>query len=285
MPWGRVDDTYYDHPKLEELAGTSQWPDRLAAAGLNALAWSWCNRFLTDGKVPRATVAKLAGHLIAAEAAVALADQMVAVGLWEASAGGYEIHDFLQYNDSREQVLARRAKEAARKAAYRSGKRPNGSPDGTSSVDAHRVPLSVPPGHDAPVPPLSRAESQRVSRDSSRAGIPTRPDPTRPNESLPERIVARPSRRRADVQALLDRGFKRVTKPQRAVLDEVLARHDVTGAEFAAQAIRATPADRDPLEAVMTADRMWQASQRRQADADEAAAAADRISWLEGPST
>lgn len=81
---------------------------------------------------------------------------------------------------------------------------------------------------------------------------------------------------RADIAALHDRGWKRVTKKQRAVLDEVLERHDVTGPEFAAAAIRATPADRDPLESVMAADRMWQDAQRRAADADETAWAATK---------
>ena len=51
------------------------------------------------------------------------------------------------------------------------------------------------------------------------------------------------------------------------MLDEVLARHDVTGPAFAAEAIRMTPPDADPLTAVMDADRRWQAAQRAQADA------------------
>lgn len=261
MPWGRVDDTYYDHPKLEELEDAHEWPDRLAGAGLNSLAWSWCNRFLTDGKVPRATVTKLGGT-------VELADQLVRVGLWEGVAGGYQIHDFLVYNDSREQVLARREKEAQRKANYRAGRRPSGTTTGTPSVDDAPVPSVVPASVPAGQPDVSRAESRRVSRDSTRARIPTRPVPSRPTESL--RRESRATSDRPDVDALRDRGWKRVTAKQRAVLDEVLARHDVTGPTFAAEVIRATPADADPLEAVMTADRMWQDSQRRKADADEA---------------
>lgn len=81
---------------------------------------------------------------------------------------------------------------------------------------------------------------------------------------------------RADIAALLERGWKRVTKAQRRVLDELLERHDVTGPAFAAEVIRATPADKDPLEAVMAADRLWQDAQRRKADADEAAWAATK---------
>lgn len=74
---------------------------------------------------------------------------------------------------------------------------------------------------------------------------------------------------RDDIAALLERGWRKVTKAQRRVLDEVLARHDVTGPAFAAEAIRMTPPDADPLAAVMDADRRWQAAQRAQADAAE----------------
>lgn len=174
MPWGRIDDTYYDHPKLELLTGDGEWPDRLAAAGLNALAWSWCNRFLTDGHVPTRTVAKLGGTL-------ELAALLVGVGLWEEAPHGFQIHDFLTYNDSREQVLERRAKEAKRKAEWRLSHRdknratgtdddgPAGTPNGSGPNVPPSVPPSVPLGHSI------------VSRDSTRANPdPTRPDPTRP---------------------------------------------------------------------------------------------------------
>lgn len=287
MPWGRVDDTYYDHPKLDELEDAHEWPDRLAGAGLNSLAWSWCNRFLTDGKVPRATVAKLGGT-------IELADQLVRVGLWESVSGGYQIHDFLVYNDSAEDVRKRRADEAARKAKWRAGKRPTGTDTGTPSADDDAVPAgvppSVPPGHrrngqsvPVVVPPGVPGFHARATRSAN--PDPSRPDPSRPTESLSRENRGRADR--ADVQALRDRGWKRVTAKQRAVLDEVLGRHDVTGPAFAAEVIRATPADKDPLEAVMAADRLWQESRRRQADADEAASAAQKgddagPAWLTG---
>lgn len=277
MPWGRVDDTWYDHPKLEDLDESREWPDRLAAAGLNSLAWSWCNRFLTDGKIPRATVTKLGGT-------IELADMLARVGLWETVPGGYQIHDFLVYNDSAEQVRARRATEAARKAEWRAKKRPGGTTNGTASVDDDPVPPSVPAGHDVPpghgadlshrdianvppsVPPSVPGFHARASRSAN-------PDPTRPVPSRPTESLTRESRAtvRADVQALRDRGWKRVTAKQRAVLDEVLARHDVTGPTFAAEVIRATAPDADPLTAVMEADRLWQTSQRTRTAADEAA--------------
>ena len=139
---------------------------------------------------------------------------------------------------------------------------------------SHRDNGDVPPS----VPRDSRA------RVRSANPVPSRPVPSRPTESLSRESRAKPGER-ADVQALRDRGWKRVTAKQRAVLDEVLARHDVTGPAFAAEVIRLTPADADPLDAVMAADRMWQASQRKKADAEEAAARQAKVdeqgpAWL-----
>lgn len=108
------------------------------------------------------------------------------------------------------------------------------------------------------------ADDQLSSLDEDK----TRIDETR--ISLRRESRARP---RVDVDALLERpGWTKVTRAQRRVLDEILTRHDVTGPEFAAEVIRATPPDQDPLEAVMAADRMWQETQRRRADAEEAKA-------------
>jgi len=190
MPWGRLDDSLYDHPKLDHLPGEHAWPDRLAAVGLDCLAISWCNRFLTDGHVPRNRVEKLGGT-------IELADLLVTAGLWEPASGGYQIHDFLVYNDSRAQIIERREKEARRKADWRAtkaeGKRPAGSPTGTpngSSDDVPGgVPPSVPPGQvDNPVD-MSRDVSRRPSRDSSRANpparIPSRPVPSESRERAP----------------------------------------------------------------------------------------------------
>lgn len=96
MPWGRLDDSLYDHPKLDKLGR-----HRLACIGLNTLAQSWCNRWLTDGAVPSDRVPRLGGT-------IAQADLLVAAGLWERTDDGYRIHDFLDYNDSREMVLEKR---------------------------------------------------------------------------------------------------------------------------------------------------------------------------------
>lgn len=268
MPWGRLDDSLYDHPKVERLPVDV----RLAGVGLWARAISWCNRFLTDGHVPRGRIERLDGSL-------ELADQLVAAGLFEEAATGYQVHDFLEFNDSRADVMERREKEAARQREWRKNKA-----KGRNGV-SHAVTPSV--GEADVTGVVTPSVTPLVTRFPARASRSANPGPARPgpvDESLErEDSDARPRRRRADVQALHDRGWKRVTKDQRRILDEILERHDVTGPEFAAAAIRATPDDKDPLEAVMAADRMWQAAQRRQADADDERARRADPAWLREP--
>jgi hypothetical protein len=76
---------------------------------------------------------------------------------------------------------------------------------------------------------------------------------------------------RTDVAALLDRGWKQVTPRQRAVLDEVLDHHTDARPEWAAAIIRSTPAEQDPLAAVMTAERERQRAERERVDREDAA--------------
>lgn len=160
MPWGRLDDSLYDHPKLDELGS-----QRLPAIGLWTLCISWSNRYLTDGHVPGGRIVGLGGTK-------ALAERLVSAGLFEVVDGGFQIHDFLEFNDSREEVIARRATDREKKRRQRqlgsvsAGREvdngrysPRESPEDTHR-DTHR---------DAPV------ESPRGVRKESPA---TRPDPS-----------------------------------------------------------------------------------------------------------
>jgi hypothetical protein len=98
MAWGRIDDTFYDHPKVDELGRY-----RLPCVGLYVLALSYSNRYLTDGFIPFERVRKLGGTKF-------LAERLVRVGLWDLLVDGYRIHDFLDYNDSGDSVRKRRAR-------------------------------------------------------------------------------------------------------------------------------------------------------------------------------
>ncbi len=165
MPWGRIDDSLYDHPKLDALGR-----NRLACVGLNTLAQSWCNRWLTDGHVPADRVRKLGGT-------VALAETLVTAGMWERTDGGYQIHDFLDYNDSREEVTAQRAAARERMREHRRNR--NGSSD---DVPANLAGSS----DDVPVP---RGRPRAPAPQRSRP-VPSRPYPVPSEEGAREADVA-----------------------------------------------------------------------------------------------
>lgn len=103
MAWVRLDDSIWDHPKL---IGAS-----LAVRGLHASAICWCNRYLTDGFV--------ADGFVTRENATAEAEALVAGEAWDRVEGGYMIHDYLEYQPSREKVLGDREAESNRKREAR----------------------------------------------------------------------------------------------------------------------------------------------------------------------
>lgn len=129
MPWVKLDDHFPDHPKI-------------AAAGPLAMAWHvaaicYCARYLTDGFIPTRAARSLLDLTGCAEVDGYTGDdvepdtliaRLVRSGAWHEVEGGYEVHDYLVYNPSREQVEAERKKAADRMAkGRRSGKRSGGS--------------------------------------------------------------------------------------------------------------------------------------------------------------
>ncbi len=133
MPWVKIDDHFDEHPKLSQI-GPLGWGIWLAGI-------AYCNRNLTDGFIPWSNARRLAsfeiveddgklwelsrssgyaGETIDADWVIGL---LVEAGLWEevhngrGRIDGYRIHDYDQYQPTKEQVLAEResAKERMRK--------------------------------------------------------------------------------------------------------------------------------------------------------------------------
>ena len=99
MTWAKICDTLHGHPKAADAG--------LEAMGLWALALSHCAAYSTNGRVKRTAAARLAGDEATLDR---LAAKLVDAGLWEvAPDGGWLVHDYLEYNPSREAVLAERA--------------------------------------------------------------------------------------------------------------------------------------------------------------------------------
>jgi len=108
MTWVRLDDGFPDHPKVQQAGGDAAW---LYVCGL-----AYSARYLTDGAIPAEAIARLSDRADPR----ALAERLVAVGLWERRASGYLIHDFGEYNPPADSVRARRDAAAERMRTVRS---------------------------------------------------------------------------------------------------------------------------------------------------------------------
>jgi len=160
VPWGRLDDSLYDHPKLNDLGR-----HRLPCIGLWAIAISWSNRYLTDGHIPADQVRRLGGT-------PALAEWLVRVGLWDKVADGYRVHDFLEFNSSRQEVEDGRA--AARERMRRRRRDANGMFAGTSDEVREKFGVRS-PTHSRPFPsvpisvPLANDDVEKSKKTTRKA--------------------------------------------------------------------------------------------------------------------
>ena len=114
--WFKVDDKLHDHRKVHRLLEEHD-EHAMAAMGLWLMAGSWCGDQMTDGLISAAVLRRWS-----ADWAV-LAAALVDVGLWEMSdvegRPHHQFHDWLEYNDSAEEILSTRAAKAARMAIQR----------------------------------------------------------------------------------------------------------------------------------------------------------------------
>ena len=141
MPWFKVDDGLWGHPKWLALAGKPR------ARSLWVTAGSWCSANLTDGHVPTHV-------LVALGARPADATALVTVGLWIRSDGGWRFHDWEEFQPSSSRVKAARKATAERVAKWREVQRKasgNGVSNGVTEEGCNGV-SNAPPGPSRPVP-------------------------------------------------------------------------------------------------------------------------------------
>lgn len=157
MTWFKVDDQFYNHPKVLTLD--------MASRGLWVSAGAYCASYLTDGVITDKQIRAIGGTRKQAE-------KLVAAGLWSAddappSARRYAFNDWRDFQPTRDDVLSRRQRARDRMAEARAKKR-------TTSDNAEMFARTE----------GERSQSVRIARqfaERSHYPDPTRPDPTRPN--------------------------------------------------------------------------------------------------------
>lgn len=133
MPWFKVDDGWWSHPKILQL------PD--AAQALWVRAGSWSMKHLTDGVIPGYALSVLRARPAAVRA-------LVEVGLWLPLGDGYEFHDWAKYQPTREQVEGDRKAAAERQQKARDARRESRRDSARSSGER-----SASPSHPIPSRP------------------------------------------------------------------------------------------------------------------------------------
>lgn len=126
MAWVRIHDGATTHPKLLALS------DRSFRVWINGL--SYCQMHLTDGFIPTAAALLLG-------ATEKVARELCAGGLWHVSEAknGWNVHEYLDWNDSREVIRAKRASAAERKSKWK-GTRSERVPERVPEHATERVP-------------------------------------------------------------------------------------------------------------------------------------------------
>jgi hypothetical protein len=102
MSWVRIEDGFTSHPKVCGLT------DRTFRVHVNALCYASYN--LTNGYIPVGAIKLLHGTRLNAQ-------HLVDARLWELIEGGWVIHHYLEYNPTKERVLARREEISRQRSA------------------------------------------------------------------------------------------------------------------------------------------------------------------------
>jgi hypothetical protein len=102
MVWLKIDDQVAHHPKFVEAGPCASW--------LWVCGNSYCNKYLTDGFIPLSAL-----RTIGVDNARKVAERLVAARLWEQVEGGYQVHDFHDFNPTAAEVNRKRKLDRERK--------------------------------------------------------------------------------------------------------------------------------------------------------------------------
>jgi hypothetical protein len=142
MSWVKLDDQFFRHPKVIE-AGRDARELYVASLCYSAAA-------LTNGFIQSAALRKIAMDADIDEWDTA-ADRLVDAGLWEQVAGGWQVHDYLEYNPSADKVRAERSAARERMQRNRSENVRANNERSSENVQLPRTPSPI--NVNTPLPP------------------------------------------------------------------------------------------------------------------------------------
>lgn len=217
MAWVKLDDQFADHPKVIEAGPLAAW---LYVCGL-----TYCSRLLTDGFIPAGQIRRLAD----VKNPDALAKRLVAVGLWEACDGGYRIHDYFEYQPTRERVLATRAVRSD--AGSLGGKRRASNAQANGKQDASKLlepnlPVASSEIQPRPVPAQPRCLESNVGENARERATPPLPLATNVRSFVPNAGMTQLPRdwKPSDEDQAYARKFG-LTDDQIMIADELFRQH------------------------------------------------------------
>ena len=167
MSWVKHTDQRSINRKMRRLSD--------AAYRLDDEAIQWASRNMTDGRIPAEDFDDIGRH-----PTVKAAAELVDRGRWHTAdqgwcgsrycappgKDGWVIHDYLEYNPSREKAIAEREANAEKQRAFRARRDASRNPGDNPSRDASRNPERIGGGN--------------PGRDPGSNGTPSRPVPSRP---------------------------------------------------------------------------------------------------------
>ena len=176
MTFAQLHDGFYRNAKVKRVDSVGKWM-WVASIG-------YANEHLTDGFVPVEALGELTE--LDSKPRAKVAAKLVEVGLWETAEGGWKIHDFLNWNLSREQVLKRRAENLARVNKHRG----NVASNGESNARVMRYNVGESQGESQPSSvPLNLSTSEPQNRREEIPNLSPTPSGVGTSKASPKALV------------------------------------------------------------------------------------------------
>lgn len=140
MAWIRLSDDYTDHPKFAKLSD--------GAFRLWHQAMGFCRKFQTDGEIPLTNVRSFTAYTAKRMGELVTPWRVDAQPLWHVIEGiGIRVHDYLEWNPSKDEVTEQRQDAKERMRAKRLGLK---TLTGSEYVRANNTPNILRSSHNVP---------------------------------------------------------------------------------------------------------------------------------------